>query len=165
MTCHLFYIFFFLMIRRPPRSTLFPYTTLFRSHQRPDQPCRESGKDAEPADCRHAQSAGEGQTAGGGGHRGREAPLGAGGHREEERRRLGAPGRAGGAGGAGPPREASPAASQRARAGRGAAARDVGEASRGNPEAQTFAPPAEPTDRGGGRPEKNPDPAAETRRG
>src|SRR5256884_8169812 len=27
----LFFIFFFLMIRRPPRSTLFPYTTLFRS--------------------------------------------------------------------------------------------------------------------------------------
>src|SRR5256885_5774029 len=27
----LFIIFFFLMIRRPPRSTLFPYTTLFRS--------------------------------------------------------------------------------------------------------------------------------------
>src|SRR5258708_33312905 len=26
--------FFFLMIRRPPRSTLFPYTTLFRSHLR-----------------------------------------------------------------------------------------------------------------------------------
>src|SRR2546422_8789925 len=26
-----FYFFFFLMIRRPPRSTLFPYTTLFRS--------------------------------------------------------------------------------------------------------------------------------------
>src|SRR3970282_2336967 len=25
---------FFLMIRRPPRSTLFPYTTLFRSHRR-----------------------------------------------------------------------------------------------------------------------------------
>src|SRR5690349_23400601 len=25
---------FFLMIRRPPRSTLFPYTTLFRSHDR-----------------------------------------------------------------------------------------------------------------------------------
>src|SRR3712207_8666713 len=24
---------FFLMIRRPPRSTLFPYTTLFRSHK------------------------------------------------------------------------------------------------------------------------------------
>src|SRR2546429_9970019 len=27
--------FFFLMIRRPPRSTLFPYTTLFRSGPRP----------------------------------------------------------------------------------------------------------------------------------
>src|SRR5437899_12008358 len=27
----LFISFFFLMIRRPPRSTLFPYTTLFRS--------------------------------------------------------------------------------------------------------------------------------------
>src|SRR5258708_14106591 len=27
-----FFHFFFLMIRRPPRSTLFPYTTLFRSH-------------------------------------------------------------------------------------------------------------------------------------
>src|SRR5258707_14422793 len=25
--------YFFLMIRRPPRSTLFPYTTLFRSHE------------------------------------------------------------------------------------------------------------------------------------
>src|SRR3989339_1353257 len=29
--------FFFLMIRRPPRSTLFPYTTLFRSM--PDRRC------------------------------------------------------------------------------------------------------------------------------
>src|SRR5256885_15133335 len=28
---HFASIFFFLMIRRPPRSTLFPYTTLFRS--------------------------------------------------------------------------------------------------------------------------------------
>src|SRR2546429_1023729 len=27
----MFFCFFFLMIRRPPRSTLFPYTTLFRS--------------------------------------------------------------------------------------------------------------------------------------
>src|SRR3712207_5627645 len=30
-TCPLRVSFFFLMIRRPPRSTLFPYTTLFRS--------------------------------------------------------------------------------------------------------------------------------------
>src|SRR5258708_37416862 len=29
--CRLCLCFFFLMIRRPPRSTLFPYTTLFRS--------------------------------------------------------------------------------------------------------------------------------------
>src|SRR6476661_10386785 len=28
------FFFFFLMIRRPPRSTLFPYTTLFRSRSR-----------------------------------------------------------------------------------------------------------------------------------
>src|SRR6266568_8707905 len=30
----MFSLFFFLMIRRPPRSTLFPYTTLFRSRAR-----------------------------------------------------------------------------------------------------------------------------------
>src|SRR5436305_12764975 len=34
----LFSSFFFLMIRRPPRSTLFPYTTLFRSRPRPQGP-------------------------------------------------------------------------------------------------------------------------------
>src|SRR6266542_1668699 len=49
----LFLFFFFLMIRRPPRSTLFPYTTLFRSRRcrprrtrprppRPNQRCRRS---------------------------------------------------------------------------------------------------------------------------
>src|SRR6266487_2578044 len=45
--------FFFLMIRRPPRSTLFPYTTLFRSRpprdeRRPDPRARHrstSGQD------------------------------------------------------------------------------------------------------------------------
>src|SRR5438552_14882515 len=31
MSTYQFFVFFFLMIRRPPRSTLFPYTTLFRS--------------------------------------------------------------------------------------------------------------------------------------
>src|SRR6202021_482387 len=41
---HPFYLFlFFLMIRRPPRSTLFPYPTLFRSRPRivgeDDRPC------------------------------------------------------------------------------------------------------------------------------
>src|SRR5258705_5654677 len=34
--CHYHFIFFFLMIRRPPRSTLFPYTTLFRSLDKSD---------------------------------------------------------------------------------------------------------------------------------
>src|SRR3712207_8628772 len=34
----MYYLFFFLMIRRPPRSTLFPYTTLFRSPT--DKPSR-----------------------------------------------------------------------------------------------------------------------------
>src|SRR5437762_8016414 len=35
------FLFFFLMIRRPPRSTLFPYTTLFRSAA--DSPQRQFG--------------------------------------------------------------------------------------------------------------------------
>src|SRR5256885_5092650 len=37
---HRYLVFFFLMIRRPPRSTLFPYTTLFRS--RVKYPCSAS---------------------------------------------------------------------------------------------------------------------------
>src|SRR2546430_13360448 len=44
------YLFFFLMIRRPPRSTLFPYTTLFRSLH---QPGRLIGAE------RHAEQASE----------------------------------------------------------------------------------------------------------
>src|SRR5689334_23975712 len=31
LPCTTFFLVFFFMIRRPPRSTLFPYTTLFRS--------------------------------------------------------------------------------------------------------------------------------------
>src|SRR5438445_10977183 len=38
--CLLSILFFFLMIRRPPRSTLFPYTTLFRSSPSPTRPRR-----------------------------------------------------------------------------------------------------------------------------
>src|SRR3712207_989380 len=37
-------IFFFLMIRRPPRSTLFPYTTLFRSY--PPYDIERTGEDS-----------------------------------------------------------------------------------------------------------------------
>src|SRR5258708_39077835 len=43
-------LFFFLMIRRPPRSTLFPYTTLFRSHlQVPAQCGSRDGTDRRAA--------------------------------------------------------------------------------------------------------------------
>src|SRR2546426_12250326 len=41
-------IFFFLMIRRPPRSTLFPYTTLFRSRGR--DPSRDRDQSDRPRD-------------------------------------------------------------------------------------------------------------------
>src|SRR6266850_5509919 len=42
-------ILFFLMIRRPPRSTLFPYTTLFRSRQRRQAPISEATEGTNPA--------------------------------------------------------------------------------------------------------------------
>src|SRR5229473_6143952 len=55
----LLYCFFFLMIRRPPRSTLFPYTTLFRPVRlQPagppgpadhDRPASGRGRDRQPA--------------------------------------------------------------------------------------------------------------------
>src|SRR5438552_18601142 len=41
---HLILFFFFLMIRRPPRSTLFPYTTLFRSRSFPPPGPRRRGR-------------------------------------------------------------------------------------------------------------------------
>src|SRR2546430_9317242 len=42
-------LFFFLMIRRPPRSTLFPYTTLFRSPCAAATPPRRRGRSPCPA--------------------------------------------------------------------------------------------------------------------
>src|SRR2546422_2600132 len=47
--------FFFLMIRRPPRSTLFPYTTLFRSRDRSTRPHR-AGPVPEPDGAARAPS-------------------------------------------------------------------------------------------------------------
>src|SRR2546429_3620468 len=41
-------LFFFLMIRRPPRSTLFPYTTLFRSRQAVKRCSGRDRKEREP---------------------------------------------------------------------------------------------------------------------
>src|SRR5690242_21489048 len=60
--------FFFLMIRRPPRSTLFPYTTLFRSTSRcpgrcarTSRPCCSRGSSARPrsATCRSEEHTSE----------------------------------------------------------------------------------------------------------
>src|SRR2546422_2649323 len=47
-------IFFFLMIRRPPRSTLFPYTTLFRSARAGEhgrKPRRNRGRIGKNSGC------------------------------------------------------------------------------------------------------------------
>src|SRR2546426_2329132 len=41
------------MIRRPPRSTLFPYTTLFRSHLRHPIRCECSGRARPPENDSH----------------------------------------------------------------------------------------------------------------
>src|SRR5438034_5084959 len=43
-----FLSFFFLMIRRPPRSTLFPYTTLFRSQHAQALPAPPSARTDQP---------------------------------------------------------------------------------------------------------------------
>src|SRR6266567_9016524 len=60
---------FFLMIRRPPRSTLFPYTTLFRSPPPPapgaDLLCRASSRLAEALEDQGADAGGVGLAAGG----------------------------------------------------------------------------------------------------
>src|SRR5688572_32434569 len=52
LSIHICSFFFFLMIRRPPRSTLFPYTTLFRSEaERVLQSARHDGvRDADVDD-------------------------------------------------------------------------------------------------------------------
>src|SRR2546430_8225344 len=45
------YLFFFLMIRRPPRSTLFPYTTLFRSRYGGDRGARRQRRETARRRC------------------------------------------------------------------------------------------------------------------
>src|SRR2546427_10434457 len=57
---HCLFFFFFLMIRRPPRSTLFPYTTLFRSRRASRE--RRRGQGRRFQGCR--RSAGSTSTAG-----------------------------------------------------------------------------------------------------
>src|SRR3989441_8444581 len=51
--------FFFLMIRRPPRSTLFPYTTLFRSVLLAEEQVPGSGLEREAPEHRLSQLLGE----------------------------------------------------------------------------------------------------------
>src|SRR3712207_7407235 len=52
-------VFFFLMIRRPPRSTLFPYTTLFRSLAgRPSKPGGSGSATAAEARSRRGMGGG-----------------------------------------------------------------------------------------------------------
>src|SRR3712207_8936096 len=64
--------FFFLMIRRPPRSTLFPYTTLFRSRS---LRCMENLLGI--CDCRQAARVGEFSAAGNAYADGRRTTVGA----------------------------------------------------------------------------------------
>src|SRR2546427_8832495 len=59
LSLQLFIFFFFLMIRRPPRSTLFPYTTLFRSQGRSGRRRRFADR---PARLHHQRRAGTSRT-------------------------------------------------------------------------------------------------------
>src|SRR6266496_5704613 len=58
LSLFLFVCFFFLMIRRPPRSTLFPYTTLFRSSPRHPRAGRR-GRRCEPRRARSEEHTSE----------------------------------------------------------------------------------------------------------
>src|SRR2546427_6831096 len=55
----LFLFFFFLMIRRPPRSTLFPYTTLFRSKRWSISTSPRFRSGSSPTPARAATTAGD----------------------------------------------------------------------------------------------------------
>src|SRR6476661_9453038 len=57
--CFSVFFFFFLMIRRPPRSTLFPYTTLFRSPAGRLRPHRIRGLPCSPVGHRSEEHTSE----------------------------------------------------------------------------------------------------------
>src|SRR5258708_17434023 len=67
----LYLFFFFLMIRRPPRSTLFPYTTLFRSQADGEEPEAPRGAQRGRREGRLGQAGPAGRPS-----RGRLAPTG-----------------------------------------------------------------------------------------
>src|SRR2546429_10010675 len=60
---HVLRLFFFLMIRRPPRSTLFPYTTLFRSVGGGQATDFDEVRDFEPGDVGGLNVRAEGRAA------------------------------------------------------------------------------------------------------
>src|SRR6266511_6320533 len=72
------FLFFFLMIRRPPRSTLFPYTTLFRSPPKGSPCLSPAPRSVCPPRCPYSRAA-------------RARGFAAGGRRSTSRRRT-APG-------------------------------------------------------------------------
>src|SRR5476649_3036208 len=53
--CNFYFSFFFLMIRRPPRSTLFPYTTLFRSPANPATRVGHTSRESLPSVVRRSE--------------------------------------------------------------------------------------------------------------
>src|SRR5471030_3475411 len=57
--CFSCFFFFFLMIRRPPRSTLFPYTTLFRSRRSRGSARRDRGRRPSPGHARSEEHTSE----------------------------------------------------------------------------------------------------------
>src|SRR3712207_8228068 len=65
-------MFFFLMIRRPPRSTLFPYTTLFRSFRQLESRSRRN----RPVSGEHRTVRGAGQAVAGGAVEARTTSVG-----------------------------------------------------------------------------------------
>src|SRR5438876_8326672 len=73
---HTMFVFFFLMLRPPPRSTLFPYTTLFRSRGRAGQGGGRGGRPV-MGPAGRADHRGPGRAA-------RDGPRGHGGRRSEE---------------------------------------------------------------------------------
>src|SRR3712207_7772769 len=79
--------FFFLMIRRPPRSTLFPYTTLFRSGAGgAGDPARGRAQLAAAPDAARRRPPGGGRSAGDGDDRRPTARTG--GHSDRKSTRL-----------------------------------------------------------------------------
>src|SRR2546422_1676226 len=82
------FFFFFLMIRRPPRSTLFPYTTLFRSPRARERRCDRRHGGAGPSRLRRTFGRDERVAVHGGCERGARSPARSEEHTSELQSRL-----------------------------------------------------------------------------